>query len=57
MKVLHILYSGLGGHGNVFFSLTDADIQNRFTFEALFNGIENMREEYVERCNKKKNIL
>ena len=54
MKVLHILYSGLGGHGNVFFSLTDADIQNRFTFEALFNGVENMREEYVERCNKKK---
>ena len=51
MKVLHILYSGLGGHGNVFFSLTDADIQNRFTFEALFNGVENMREEYVERCN------
>lgn len=50
MKVLHILYSGLGGHGNVFFSLIDADIKNSFAYEALFNGVENMREEYIQRC-------
>ena len=55
MKVLHILYSGLGGHGNVFFSLTDADTKNLFRTEALFNGVENMREDYIIRC-KEKNI-
>lgn len=51
MKVLHILYSGLGGHGNVFFSMVNADIEKCFTYEGLFVGIEDMREEYKERCN------
>ena len=55
MKVLHILYSGLGGHGNVFFSLIDADTENKFTYTALFNGVENIRDEYTDRC-KQKNI-
>ncbi|GAB2829525.1 glycosyltransferase family 4 protein [Ferruginibacter profundus] len=49
-KILHVLYSGLGGHGNVFFSLVNADKQREFVHEALFNGVEEMREEYKERC-------
>jgi len=53
MKILHVLYSGLGGHGNVFFSMVDADINGEFTFEALFNGIEEVKEEYIERCTAK----
>lgn len=52
MKILHILYSGLGGHGNVFFSMVEADKNKIFKFEALFTGIEQVRDEYVERCNK-----
>lgn len=52
MKVLHILYSGLGGHGNVFFSMVQADENNEYKFKAIFNGIEDVRQEYIDRCNK-----
>jgi glycosyltransferase involved in cell wall biosynthesis len=52
MKILHVLYSGLGGHGNVFFSMVNADLKKEFEYEALFNGIEDIREEYIERCCK-----
>ena len=50
MKILHILYSGLGGHGNVFFSMVDADKNKTFEYEALFFGIENAREGYIEKA-------
>ena len=36
MKILHVLYSGLGGHGNIFFSMVNADTSNEFEYEALF---------------------
>ncbi len=52
MKVLHILYSGLGGHANVFFSFIQADENQRYSYEALFAGNEEIREEYVTECNK-----
>lgn len=52
MKILHVLYSGLGGHGNVFFSMVSADKKKEFEYEALFNGVEDVREEYKERCTK-----
>jgi L-malate glycosyltransferase len=55
MKVLHILYSGLGGHGNVFFSMVDADKEKTFSYEALFFGIEDAREGYIEKA-KARNI-
>ena len=51
MKILHVLYSGLGGHGNVFFSMVKADVQHEFEFEALFNGIEEVRSEYKKNCD------
>lgn len=50
MKILHLLYSGLGGHGNVFFSMVNADSTAEFEYEALFNGVEDLRTEYKERC-------
>jgi glycosyltransferase involved in cell wall biosynthesis len=53
MKVLHILYSGLGGHGNVFFSMIEADRNKVFEYEALFNGVEGVRQEYIQRCTDK----
>jgi glycosyltransferase involved in cell wall biosynthesis len=50
MKILHVLYSGLGGHGNVFFSMVNADEKKEFIYEALFNGIEDVRLTYIEKC-------
>jgi glycosyltransferase involved in cell wall biosynthesis len=51
MKILHVLYSGLGGHGNVFFSMADADKENGNQYEALFFGVEDVKEEYIEKAN------
>lgn len=50
MKILHVLYSGLGGHGNVFFSMVNADTSGEFIFEALFNGIEDVKPDYIAKC-------
>ena len=50
MKILHVLYSGLGGHGNVFFSLVKADENKKFDYEAIFAGVEEVRDEYVTKC-------
>ena len=52
MKILHVLYSGLGGHGNVFFSMVDANESRQYSFEALFNGTENVKEEYENNIKK-----
>ncbi len=53
MKVLHILYAGLGGHGNVFFSMVDADKQKEFEYGALFFGIEDVREGYIKKATER----
>lgn len=53
MRIQHILYSGLGGHGSVFFSLVNADVHQSHNYNALFNGIENLRDEYADRCRSK----
>ena len=47
MKVLHILYSGLGGHANVVFSFIQADENRRYNYEALFAGNEEIRKTRV----------
>jgi glycosyltransferase involved in cell wall biosynthesis len=52
-KVLHILYSGLGGHGNVFMSMVDADKEKAFRYAAVFMGIEPVKEEYMQKCNER----
>ena len=53
MKALHILYSGLGGHGNVFFSMVEADADHQYQYEALFFGIEEIRPEYITMAEEK----
>ncbi len=53
MKILHILYSGLGGHGNVFFSMVDADKEKAFKYEVLFFGVEEVRAGYIENAEAK----
>jgi L-malate glycosyltransferase len=51
MKIIHVLYSGLGGHGNVFFSSINADEHKQFDYEAIFAGVEEVREEYITKCS------
>ncbi|HEV7781557.1 MAG TPA: glycosyltransferase family 4 protein [Chitinophagaceae bacterium] len=48
--IQHYLYSGLGGHGSVFFSLVGADNEPAFEYRAFFCGIEELREEYRNNC-------
>ena len=55
MKILHIAFSGLGGHGNVFFSMADADKENQHQFEIIFFGNEEVREGYIQKA-KQRNI-
>lgn len=50
MKILHIAFSGLGGHGNVFFSLVDADKEKKHEYAVIFFGIDEIREEYIEKA-------
>jgi glycosyltransferase involved in cell wall biosynthesis len=52
MKILHVLYSGLGGHGNIFFSMVSADADHEFEYGALFYGIEEVRDEFIDACEK-----
>lgn len=55
MKILHIAFSGLGGHGNVFFSMADADTEKQNQYEVIFFGNEEVRAGYIEKA-KQRNI-
>lgn len=50
--IVHVLYSGLGGHAGVCFSLVEADQsrQHRHTF--VFYGNTEVPREYLEKCRK-----
>jgi glycosyltransferase involved in cell wall biosynthesis len=52
-RILHVLYGGLGGHGNVFFSFVDGDKEKIYEYAALFNGIESLKTEYIEKCRER----
>ncbi|MCX6319796.1 MAG: glycosyltransferase family 4 protein [Bacteroidetes bacterium] len=49
-NIVHVLYSGLGGHGSVFFSLAKADTAKEFNTSAVFCGVEEVREDYLRQC-------
>ncbi|UII33370.1 glycosyltransferase family 4 protein [Fulvivirga ulvae] len=40
MKITHLVYAGLGGHTNVFFTLLGADRNSYFEYSVIFYGIE-----------------
>jgi glycosyltransferase involved in cell wall biosynthesis len=50
LEVAQILYSGMGGHGSVAFSLLDADIGNEWRPYLGFFGIEPLSPAYAEQC-------
>ena len=52
MRVLHLLYSGLGGHGNVFENFVLADKEREFGYGAIYYGIEPVRNVYKKFCHK-----
>ena len=53
MKVMQIVYPGLGGNSSVAFSLVEG--QNK-TYNNLFvfAGVENLRKDFVKKCKKNK---
>lgn len=53
MKICQILYSGLGGHGNVSFSLIDGDDSGKNEHCLIFFGIEDLLDEYRVKCIEK----
>lgn len=50
MKVAQFLYSGLGGHGSVAFSLVEGDEDGRWSNAFCFVGIEPVLDDYLRRC-------
>jgi glycosyltransferase involved in cell wall biosynthesis len=50
MKVAQILYSGLGGHGSVAFSLAAADMSGEWIHSFGFVGIEPLLPAYRDKC-------
>ena len=49
-KIVHILYSGLGGHGAVLFTLLENKFLESCEHHVIFVGVEKPRPEYIERC-------
>lgn len=49
-RITQVLYSGLGGHGSVAFSIIDGDIHHRCQHQLLFFGIEPVKNEYINNC-------
>lgn len=52
MKLLQILYSGLGGHGSVALSLIAGDSEKKCSHELLFYGIEDLLPAYRQYCER-----
>lgn len=53
MRVTQVLYSGLGGHGSVAFSILDGDINQKTQQSFVFYGIEPLKDEYQAKCQQK----
>lgn len=51
MKITQILYSGMGGHGSVAFSISEGDLNQEAEHSFIFYGIENIFSDYQEKCN------
>lgn len=54
MKVAQLLYSGLGGHGSVAFSLISGDEKHRWSNVLCFVGAEPLLPAYRARCEELK---
>lgn len=52
--VVHVLYSGLGGHSAVLFALLEAGFMRNAHHQVLFVGVESPPAAYLSRCNELK---
>src|SRR5688572_17888075 len=50
MKVLQVLFSGLGGHASVVFSMVDGDKERQWQHHLIFYGIEPLNREHAEKA-------
>jgi glycosyltransferase involved in cell wall biosynthesis len=50
MKVAQIIYSGMGGHGSVAFSLVHADLTRKWQAVVGFFGVEPLLPAYAQTC-------
>jgi glycosyltransferase involved in cell wall biosynthesis len=50
LKILQVLFSGLGGHGSVAFSLVRGDRARAHQHTMIFYGVEPMAEGYAQTC-------
>jgi len=53
VKVLQLLYSGLGGHGSVAFSLLEADKEGEWIPSFGFIGVDPLLEDYKTYCQQR----
>ena len=51
-KVIHVIYSGLGGHGHVLFPLLEGKFGEEFINIIVFYGVEPVIPAYVLRCKE-----
>ena len=51
-KVAQVLYSGLGGHGSVAFSLIEGDLHCEVDHSLLFYGVEDLLTDYINKAKK-----
>jgi glycosyltransferase involved in cell wall biosynthesis len=52
VKIAQLLYSGLGGHGSVAFSLIAGDTEHRWSNALCFIGVEPLLPAYQARCEQ-----
>lgn len=53
-RVVHVLYSGLGGHGAVMFGMLDAGFFEKAEHTVLLTGVEPPLDDYVDRLDRRK---
>lgn len=49
--IIHIIYSGLGGHSNVLFPLLENSFSEHFENHVVFFGVEEVNPDYIQKCN------
>ena len=54
MKIVNIIYSGLGGHASVVFALIEGDKSLQNTHSIIFFGVETLPIAYVDKCKSLK---
>jgi len=53
MKVVQVLFSGLGGHASVAFSMVDGDRDMQWDHHLIFYGIEPLNSEHEEKARQR----